>query len=205
MTALPRVYAVDDDEQIRRLLVRQLRASYDVMCFEAARHFLDAAAALPPGCLILDLYMPEISGLEVLRIVAERNLHFPTVMITGRGEVNTAVSAMKAGAVDFVQKPFDQKTILEIVQAAQRHLTLTGAQYVDVELARARLSRLSPRELQVLNGVVAGLPSKTIGYDLGLSPRTVEAHRAKIMKKMQATSLSALLRIALEAGVNGKV
>lgn len=204
MNALPRVYVVDDEEQMRRVLSRLLRADYDVMAFEAARHFLDAAPSLPSGCLILDLHMPEFNGLEVQRILAERNLHFPTVMITGQGEVNTAVSAMKSGAVDFVQKPFSQETILASIRLAQRHLAPGGTHYEDGGLAKARLARLSPRELEVLNGLVAGLPNKTIGYDLGLSPRTVEAHRANIMKKMEVTSLSALVRTALAGGVQGE-
>src|SRR5689334_2975992 len=104
MDSLANVYIVDDDEQMRRVLERQLRTDYDVMCFAAARHFLDVAAALQRGCLILDVRMPEIDGLEVQRRLAERNLHFPTIMITGLGEVSIAVKAMKAGAVDFVEK-----------------------------------------------------------------------------------------------------
>ena len=201
MTDLPRVYVVDDDEQMRRLLSRQLQTDYDAMCFAAAEHFLDVASALTPGCLILDVHMPEINGLEVQSCLAERNLYFPTIMITGQGEVNIAVQAMKAGAVDFVQKPFTRETILDSVRLAQRHLAPPEAGYEDAELAKTRLARLSAREVQVLTGLVAGLPNKTIAYDLGLSPRTVEVHRAKVMKKMEAASLSALVRTALAAGL----
>jgi two-component system response regulator FixJ len=204
MNAIPRVYVVDDDEQMRRVLTRQLRSDYDVMCFAAAKHFLDVAAALSTGCLILDVHMPEINGLDVQRCLAERNLHFPTIMITGHGDVSIAVQAMKAGAADFVQKPFTRDTILDSVRLAQQHLAPAGAGYENAELAKTRLARLSPRELQVLGGLVAGLPNKTIGYDLGLSPRTVEAHRARVMRKMEVSSLSALVRTALAADVTGK-
>jgi len=204
MNAIPRVYVLDDDEQMRKVLSRQLQADYDVMCFDTARHFLEVIPALASGCLILDVHMPEINGLDVLRRLAERNLHFPTIMITGQGEVSVAVQAMKAGAIDFVEKPFTRETILDCIRLAQEHLTPAGAGYENAELAKTRLGRLSAREQQVLTGLVAGLPNKTIAYDLGLSPRTVEVHRAKIMKKMEVTSLSALVRRALAAGIPGR-
>jgi two-component system, LuxR family, response regulator FixJ len=204
MNALPRVYVVDDDEQMRRLLTRQLRSEYDVMCFAAAPHFLDAASALPPGCLILDVHMPEIGGLEVQRRLAERNLRFPTIIITGLGEVSIAVQAMKAGAIDFVEKPFRREAILDSIRLAQHHFAPAVSGVENAEVAKARLATLSVREVEVLNGLVAGLPNKTIAYDLGLSPRTVEMHRANVMKKMEAGSLSALVRTALAAGVHAK-
>lgn len=204
MDALPKVYVVDDDEQMRRLLSRQLQAEYDAVCFASARHFLDVASALAPGCLVLDLHMPEINGLDVQRRLAERSLRFPTVMITGQGELNIAVQAMKAGAVDFVTKPFTRDTILESIRLAQHYLTPAGTASENAEAAKMRLAMLSAREMQVLDGLVAGLPNKTIAYDLGLSPRTVEMHRANVMKKMEAGSLSALVRTALAAGVQVK-
>src|SRR5690348_5480130 len=122
MSALAKVYVVDDDAQMRRLLVRQLGGEYEVIGFESAKTFLDVAAALQRGCLILDVRMPEIDGLEVQRRLAERNLHFPTIMITGLGEVSIAVKAMKAGAVDFVEKPFRRQQILDSLALAQQHL-----------------------------------------------------------------------------------
>ena len=195
-----KVYIVDDDDQMRRALERQLRSDYDVMSFAAARHFLDVAAALQPGCLILDVHMPEINGLEVQRRLVERNLRFPTIMITGLGEVGVAVQAMKAGAVDFVEKPFRRQQILDSLALARQHLSTLETRDANGEVARGRLARLSAREGEVLNGLVAGLPNKTIAYDLGLSPRTVEMHRSNIMKKMEARSLSALVRTALAAG-----
>jgi two-component system response regulator FixJ len=167
------------------------------MCFAAAQHFLDVASALPSGCLILDMYMPELNGLEVQRRLAERKLHFPTIMITGRGQVSIAVQAMQAGAIDFIEKPFKRERILESIRLAQQHLAPLRRASDNAEVARTRLAMLSAREKEVLNGLVSGLPNKTIGYDLGISPRTVEMHRAHIMQKMAAGSLSALVRTAL--------
>ena len=195
-----KVYIVDDDEQMRRALERQLRSDYDVTGFAAAKQFLDLAAALRPGCLILDVHMPEINGLEVQRRLAERHLRFPTIMITGMGEVSIAVQAMKAGAVDFVEKPFRRQQILDSLTRARQHLSTLETGDENGDVARIHLARLSAREREVLNGLVAGLPNKTIAYDLGLSPRTVEMHRSNIMKKMEARSLSALVRTALAGG-----
>jgi two-component system, LuxR family, response regulator FixJ len=205
MKVLPRVYILDDDEQMRILLNRLLSAEYDVMCFAAAQHFLDVAAALPSGCLILDMLMPELNGLEVQRRLAERKLHFPTIIITAFGQVNIAVQAMQAGAIDFVEKPFKPGRILESIRLAQQHLASAGMASDNAEVARRRLATLSAREREILNGLVAGLPNKTIAYDLGISPRTVEMHRAHIMKKMEAGSLSALVRAALAAEHSAEV
>lgn len=209
MNVPPRVYVVDDDEQMRHVLSRILTPEYDVICFALARQFLEVASALVSGCLILDVHMPEIGGLDVQRCLAERHLHFPTIMITGLGEVSVAVQAMKAGAIDFVEKPFRRETILEAVRLAHSRQALVGVSAAavageDAELAKTRLALLSPRELQVLDGLVAGLPNKTIGYDLGISPRTIEMHRASIMRKMAANSFSALVRAALAAGIQAK-
>jgi two-component system response regulator FixJ len=204
MSALPKVYVVDDDQQMRDALTRLLQSEYEVISFAAAKQFLDVASALAAGCLILDVHMPEIGGLEVQRLLAERSLRFPTIIITGLGEVSIAVQAMKAGAIDFVEKPFRRETMLDCVRLAQSHCAPVALANKDAELATTRLATLTPRERQVLDGLVAGLPNKTIGYDLGLSPRTVEIHRASIMRKMAANSLSALVRGALAAGVQVK-
>jgi two-component system, LuxR family, response regulator FixJ len=202
---MQRVYLVDDDELVRSALSRQLKGDYDVMCFAAARHFLDAAEALPPGCLILDVRMPGLDGLELQRRLTERNLYFPIVMMTGLGGVSAAVEAMKAGAVDFIEKPFSREDLLESVRLAQDRIAPSHVQEDAVEAAKNRLALLSARELEVLGGLVAGLPNKTIAYDLGLSPRTVESHRAHIMRKMQVPSFSALVCLALAAGVSARV
>ena len=205
MNAMPRIYVVDADELIRAALSLQLQGDHDVMCFAAARHFLDAAAALPPGCLILDVGMPDRGGLALQRRLIERNLYFPIVMMTGHGDVATAVEAMKAGAVDFIEKPFTRDDILESVRLAQDLIAPPHPQEDAAAIAKARLALLSARELEVLGGLVTGLPNKTIAYDLGLSPRTVESHRARIMSKMQAANFSALVWLALKAGVPARV
>jgi two-component system response regulator FixJ len=204
-TSQQRIYVVDDDELVRAALSVQLQADYDVMGFAAARHFLDAAVALPPGCLILDVRMPGLDGLELQRRLIQRNLHFPIVMMTGHGEVRVAVEAMKAGAVDFIEKPFTREDILASVRLAQDQIAPPHIQRDDAATAKNRLALLSARELEVLGGLVAGLPNKTIAYDLGLSPRTVESHRAHIMSKMQVPSFSALVWLALAAGVPARV
>ena len=185
------------------MLGRMLQEIYDVTCFSRAQNFLDVAAALAPGCLVLDLHMPEISGADVQRTLADRNLRFPTIMITGQADVTTAVQTMRAGAFDFVEKPFTRETILQSLRLAQHRLAPTITANEHAVLAKAHLATLSAREVQVLDGLIAGLPNKTIAYDLGLSPRTVEMHRAHVMKKMEAGSLSALVRAALAAGIQG--
>jgi len=205
MNAMQRIYVVDDSELVRAALRLQLQGDYDVMCFAAARHFLDAAGALPPGCLILDVRMPELDGLELQRRLIERNLYFPIIMMTGQGAVGIAVEAMKAGAVDFIEKPFTREDLLEGIRLAQDRIAPPPIQQVDAATAKNRLAMLSARELEVLGGLVAGLPNKTIAYDLGLSPRTVESHRAHIMSKMQVPSFSALVWLALAAGVPARV
>jgi len=171
---------------IRASLNILLEADHDVMCFAAARPFLDVAAALLPGCLILDVRMPELGGLELQRRLIERHLHFPIVMMTGQGDVQAAVEAMKAGAVDFIEKPFTREDILESIRLAQDHLVPPQAQDQQAAIAKTRVALLSVRELEVLGGLVAGLPNKTIAYDLGLSARTVEAHRAHIHHEQDA-------------------
>ena len=205
MNAMPRIYVVDDDEPLRASLKMLLQADHDVMCFAAAQHFLDVAAALLPGCLILDVHMSGLDGLELQRRLIERNLHFPIVMTTGVSDVHIAVEAMKAGAVDFIEKPFTRKDILESIRLAQDHLAPPYAHKAQAAIAKTRLALLSPREIEVLGGLVAGLPNKTIAYDLGLSARTVESHRAHIMSKMHAHSFSALVWLALEASVPERI
>lgn len=196
----PKVYIVDDDERMRSLVRRILEPGCAVIGFADAPQFLSVAPALASGCLVLDLYLPGISGLEMLRALAERNLRFPTVMITGQGEVGIAVEAMKSGAVDFIEKPFAAAALRDSVAVAQRRLAEMASGDADADAARSRLALLSEREREVLSGLIAGLPNKTIAYDLGLSPRTVEAHRARIMTKTQAPNFSALVRLALAGG-----
>ena len=197
------VYVVDDDEAVRDSLAVLLEArDYQVRSFGLAQEFLDAASMLPPGCLIADIRMPEMDGLELQRRLHERSLRFPTIMITGHGDVPLAVRAMKAGALDFIEKPFATQDILNSVDAALQQLAAPADERDPSAIAAmAKLSLLSPREREVLEGLLVGLPNKSIAYDLAISPRTVEIHRARVMDKMGARSLSELIRLALAAGL----
>ncbi len=199
---MPNVYIVEDDRMIRDLLGQVLSvAGFAARSFGSAQDFLDAAPRLAPGCLVADVRMPGIDGLELLRRLTERDMPFPAVMISGHADVPMAVRAIKIGAVDFVQKPFSDETILDSIARAQDRLARSRKETETAEEARARLVLLTEREREVLDGLVAGLPNKTLSYDLGISPRTVEAHRARIMDKMQARNLSHLVRLALAAGI----
>lgn len=196
------IYIVDDDEAVRDSLSALLEAKgYAVRAFNAAPEFLDAAPTLQPGCLITDIRMPEMDGLQLQQRLLERGLSFPLIVITGHGDVPLAVRAMKAGAIDFIEKPFAMETIIASAAAALQRL---GSNEFDpiARLAVERIADLTPREREVLDGLLAGLPNKSIAYDLGISPRTVEVHRAHIMDKTGARSLSELVRTALAAGLH---
>ena len=199
------VYVVDDDEAVRDSLSVLLEAcGHRVRSFGVAGEFLNIAATLPLGCLIADIRMPEMDGLELQQQLAERSLPFPMIIITGHGDVPLAVRAMKAGALDFIEKPFATATIMAAIKAALARLDATGERDPASAAAAAKLQILSPREREVLEGLLAGLPNKTIAYDLAISPRTVEIHRARVMDKMGARSLSELIRLALAAGLQPK-
>lgn len=196
------IYVVDDDEAVRDSLSILLEASgYTVRAFAAATEFLAAAPTLRPGCLIADIRMPGMDGLELQQRLTERSLAFPLIMITGHGDVPLAVRAMKAGALDFIEKPFGAETILGSAAAALARVGAPAEPDPIAATARTRLAGLSSREREVLEGLLAGLPNKTIAYDLAISPRTVEIHRARVMAKMAARSLSELVRLALAAGL----
>ena len=197
-----RVYIVDDDEAVRDSLSALLESKgYAVASFGSAPEFLRAAPSLPVGCLITDIRMPEMDGLELRQHLIDRSLQFPLIVITGHGDVPLAVRAMKAGAVDFIEKPFAWEAILESLEAAVSRLTAPNEEDPTKSAAVAKLALLSPRELQVLEGLLAGQPNKTIAYGLAISPRTVEIHRARVMDKTGARSLSELIRLALTAGM----
>jgi two-component system response regulator FixJ len=196
------VYIVDDDEAVRDSLSVLLESKgYAVKSFVSAPEFLAAAPSLPVGCLIVDIRMPEMDGLELQQHLTDRSLDFPLIVITGHGDVPLAVRAMKAGAVDFIEKPFASEAILSSLEAALSRLTTPSEEDRAKAAATAKLALLSSRELQVLQGLLAGLPNKSIAYDLEISPRTVEIHRARVMDKMGARSLSELIRLALAGGV----
>src|SRR4051794_5048530 len=196
------VYVVDDDEAVRESLWALLEAKgYTVRSFALAREFLAAAPTLRPGVLIADIRMPEMNGLELQQELTVRSFQFPLIVITGHGDVPLAVRAMKAGAIDFIEKPFATEAIIASIDAAMARLSESATRDAVSATAAERLSLLSPREREVLQGLLAGLPNKSIAYDLAISPRTVEIHRARVMEKMGARSLSELIRMSLAAGL----
>jgi two-component system response regulator FixJ len=192
------VHIIDDDEAVRDSLSFLLRAAdFDVVAYQSATHFLESLTRDIDGCVITDVRMPDMSGLELLRRLRGVACTIPVVVMTGHGDIQLAVEAMKAGAVDFLEKPFDQERVLAAVRSA-----LEARRAQDERVGRRneieeRLESLSQRERQVLDGLVAGLPNKTIAHELGISPRTVEVYRANVMTKMQAGSLSELVRMVL--------
>ena len=194
------VHLIDDDEAVRAALVFLLAsAGHSVRAYDSASAFLDSPVPLAPGCIVTDVRMPGLSGLDLQRTLTERRIFLPVIVITGHGDVPLAVAAMKNGAVDFIEKPFSDDTLLAAVEEgfARQARALAGA--ADAEAILARLRRLTPREAEVLDGLVQGLPNKSIAYDLNISARTVEIHRANLMEKMQAGSLPDLVRMVLTA------
>ena len=193
------VHIVDDEEPVRKSLAFLLSMSgHAVRLHESATAFLSVAPNLSNACLITDLRMPDMSGVELLKRLRAAHAMLPTIVITGHGDVPMAVEAMKAGALDFIEKPFEDEVLLDAIERAARELE-TRIQTDDLPSIRARLDLLTERERQVLSGVVAGLPNKTIAYDLDISPRTVEVYRANVMAKMQAKSLPELVRMVFSA------
>jgi len=196
------VHVVDDDEGVRESLTFLLKAAgLAVETYENAAAFLAALAGAKPGCVITDVRMPGLSGIELLQQLKRLEVNLPVIVITGHGDVPLAVEAMKSGAIDFLEKPFDDGALLNAVKAALRHRGADAKREADRSEILERLATLSNRERQVLEGLVAGHPNKTIAYDHGISPRTVEIYRANLMSKMQAASLSDLVRMALIGGI----
>ena len=198
----PLVYIVDDDEAIRRSASFMLKTSgFRVSSYDSGTAFLKAARSLEPGSVLLDIRMPGPDGLEVQRTLRDSGLLLPVVIMTGHGDVSLAVQAMKAGAVDFIEKPFERPVLLGALEVARGRLAKEAAASSREQDAEARLNVLTARERDVLGGLANGLPNKTIAYDLGISPRTVEIHRANLMEKLGARSLSETLRLAFAAGL----
>lgn len=194
------VHIVDDDEAVRQSLAFLLgSAGLTVRLYDSASAFLAGLSGVKNGCLVTDVRMPDMTGIELLQQLKSRACHLPAIVITGHGDVPLAVEAMKAGAVDFIEKPFDEEAILHAVQAALER-GVAGEGVEDPTIA-AKLATLSERERQVLEGLIAGQPNKTIAHDLGISPRTVEVYRANLMTKMDARNLSELIRMAIVAKV----
>lgn len=191
------VHIVDDEEAVRQSLAFLLTVSgHAVRLHDSATVFLTLAPSIRNACLVTDLRMPDMSGVELLRKLQTAAIDIPSIVITGHGDVPMAVEAMKAGALDFIEKPFDDQTLLDAIERAAARISQVPA-LEDNDAIHARLAQLTEREHQIMAGVVQGLANKTIAYDLKISPRTVEVHRANVMTKMQAKSLPELVRMAL--------
>ncbi|BAQ49250.1 MULTISPECIES: response regulator FixJ [Methylobacterium] len=194
------VHVVDDDLAVRRALAFLLATDgLAVRVHESASAFL-ATVAEPTGCIVTDVRMPEIDGIEFLRRLRQRGPMPPVIVMTGHADVPLAVAAMKEGARDFIEKPFDDEVLLASVRSALAHAERSADRAAETKAVRTRLAILSERERDVLDGLVAGKANKVIALDLGISPRTVEIYRANVMAKLQAGSLSELVRMALVAG-----
>lgn len=197
------IYLVDDDEAIRRSAGFMLKTSgYQVKAYASGVELMKEARDLATGCILLDVRMPGMDGLEVQQALRERGIGFPVIVMTGHGDVGVAVQAMKAGAVDFIEKPFEKAVLLSAIEEGFSRLEQSGRNNTRAEEAKVRLQALTPRERDVLEGLVRGHPNKTIAYDLDISPRTVEIHRANLMSKLNVASLSEALRIAFAAGLD---
>lgn len=192
------VHIVDDEEAVRKSLAFMLTMSgLGVRVHETATAFAAIAANLRQAVLVTDLRMPDMSGVELIQRIGADGSSIPSIVITGHGDVPMAVEAMKAGAVDFIEKPFDDATIIEAIRRAADHLDTAAPDSESADAVRKRLDTLSERERQVLSAVVAGQPNKAIAFNLDISPRTVEVHRANVMSKMKARSLPELVRMSL--------
>lgn len=195
------VHIVDDEEAVRNSLAFLLSgAGFAVRVHESATDFLAIAAGISNGCLITDLRMPDMDGVELLRKLRDAGALLPAIVITGHGDVQMAVEAMKSGALDFIEKPFSDQVLIDSIGRAVERADEQVRNEAAEELVRQRLDSLSERERQVLDGVVAGQPNKTIASELGISPRTVEVYRAGLMGKMQARSLAELVRMVIDIG-----
>ncbi len=197
------VYVVDDEAAVRRSLALLLKsAGFTVRDFDSADAFLTAATeGLPFGCLLLDVRMPGMDGLALQSAMTEKRLQFPIVIVTAHGDVALAVSAMKAGACDFIEKPYTASSIIGAAESALKRRDELVARAEEAADAAARIATLSPRETEVLLGLVAGQANKVIAFDLDVSTRTVEFHRANLMEKLAVGSLSEAVRLALAAGL----
>jgi two-component system response regulator FixJ len=196
------VHVVDDDEAIRHSIVFQLEtAGIAARNFASAEAFLEVVSEVTVGCVLTDVRMPGLGGLELVHRLHELNFNLPVIMMTGHGDIALAVQAMKAGAADFLEKPLNDEHLLRVVGKALAAAATPAEEAEGVRQLRSRFDSLSPREREVLKGVVVGQPNKVIAFDLGISPRTVEVYRGGLMAKSGAASLSQLVRMALTLGL----
>ena len=200
----PVVHVIDDDAAVRQSLAFLLStAGLAVRVHESAVAFLKILPEAQQGCIVTDVRMPDVDGIELLRRLRDMKVDMPVVVMTGHGDIPLAVSAMKAGAIDFIEKPFDDEIMLSAIQSAVARHADDSQRQARVADVRKRLEILSDRERDVLEGLIAGKPNKIIAHDLGISPRTVEVYRANVMTKMRADSLSELVRMVLMADNRG--
>lgn len=194
------VHIVDDDDAVRRSVAFMLKhAGFRIETHVSGTAFLKVATKAERGCVLLDVRMPEMSGLEVQRAMADQGIDMPIVILTGHGDIGIAVRAMRAGAVNFIEKPYEKEALLVAIKEAMTRLDRRHDHDMKAQEAQVRLASLTGRERDVLDGLVQGYPNKTIAYDLGISPRTVEIYRANMMEKLRVRSLSEALRIAFIA------
>jgi two-component system response regulator FixJ len=202
MTQQKIIHLVDDDDAVRRSAGFLLRTSgFDVRAYASGVEFLAGVKKAEPGCILLDVRMPEMDGLEVQAELNSRGIAMPVIVLTGHGDITTAISAMKGGASDFIEKPFEKEVLLLAIEAAFERLDAGARARTLAHDAQVRIGALTPREQEVLLGLVSGKPNKVIAYDLGISPRTIEIYRANLMGKLGVRSLSEALRIAFAAGL----
>jgi two-component system response regulator FixJ len=205
MTDKGLVHVVDDEQAVRRSLDFLLRgAGYSVERWEDGQAFLKGADKLTHACVLLDVHMPGLGGLDVQERMAREGFDFPVILLTGHGDVGLAVRAMKAGAVDFLEKPFDQDKLLQAVSAGFRRIADRDVLREREAWARTQLARLTAREREVLDGLACGYPNKTIAYDLHISTRTVEVYRANVMAKLDVQNFADVLRVAFAAGLGSE-
>jgi FixJ family two-component response regulator len=198
----PVVYVVDDDPSVLRALGRLVRsAGYDVETFSSAEEFLDFEHRELPGCLVLDVEMPTLGGLELQEHLAAKDIALPVIFITGHGTVPKSVRAMKAGAVDFLQKPFQDDELLNVIAGAVARDRQARQERRQLRELRGRLKNLTPREREVFSLVVTGMLNKQIAFALGTTEKTVKVHRARVMQKLGADSLADLVHIADKLGI----
>jgi two-component system, LuxR family, response regulator FixJ len=190
------VHLIDDDDGVRQAIAFLLTTSgFAVRVYESAVAFLDALPSVQPGCIVTDVRMPGMDGLALQREWKSRDIPLPVIVMTGHGDVPLAVEAMKAGAVDFIEKPFNDEALLSAIRVAIDHHAHGIQRGNEISAIKAKLASLSPREREVLDGLIGGLPNKTIAYDLKISARTVEVHRANLMTRMGASSVADLVRM----------
>ena len=201
--AMRLVHLVDDDEAIRKSVGFMLKTSgFRLKTYENGLELLKMAGALEAGCILLDIRMPGMDGLEVQAALRDKGVGLPVIIMTGHGDVTLAVQAMKAGAIDFIEKPFEKAVLLSAIEHGIERLERSAGNRDRAADATVRLNVLTPREREVLDGLARGLPNKTIAHDLDISPRTVEIHRANVMAKLGVRSLSEALRIAFAVEQN---